>query len=78
MPLASRVGRPVLRSTVVYEGYTPGYLGTVVTPDGTVVYGTGYAYQPWIGDTWYAAPATYSAKGYTSAPRSGRVLATEA
>ena len=28
---------------VVYMGYTPGYLGTVVGPDGTVVYGTGYA-----------------------------------
>ena len=27
---------------VVYVGYTPGYLGTVVEPDGTVVYGTGY------------------------------------
>ena len=37
-------------STVIYEGYTPGYLGTVVTPDGTVVYGTGYVYEPWIGD----------------------------
>lgn len=45
--------------TVVYEGYTPGYLGTVVEPDGTVVYGTGYDYQPWIGNTWYAPPATY-------------------
>ncbi len=44
---------------VVYEGYTPGYLGTVVTPDGTVVYGTGYVYDPWIGNAWYAAPATY-------------------
>jgi len=45
--------------TVVYEGYTPGYLGTVVAPDGTVVYGTGYDYQPWIGTTYYAAPVTY-------------------
>ena len=26
---------------VVYVGYTPGYMGTVVTPYGTVVYGTG-------------------------------------
>jgi hypothetical protein len=39
-------------------GYTPGYYGTVVS-DGTVVYGTGYTYQPWIGSTWYGAPATY-------------------
>ena len=33
----------------VYVGYTPGYLGTVVSPYGTVVYGTGYVYSPWIG-----------------------------
>ena len=46
--------------TVVYVGYTPGYLGTVVSPYGTVVYGTGYAYDPWIGSVWYAPPYTYS------------------
>jgi len=50
---------------VVYVGYTPGYLGTVVTPDGTVVYGTGYAYDPWIGAVWYPAPVTY---GVAAAP----------
>ncbi|MCC6198570.1 MAG: hypothetical protein IT518_29325 [Burkholderiales bacterium] len=44
----------------VYVGYTPGYLGTVVTPEGTVVYGTGYAYTPWIGSVWYPPPYTYS------------------
>ena len=44
---------------VVYVGYTPGYLGTVVTPDGTVVYGTGYDYQPWVGTVYYAPPVTY-------------------
>ena len=44
---------------VVYVGYTPGYLGTVVAPTGTVVYGTGYAYSPWIGSVWYAPPYTY-------------------
>jgi hypothetical protein len=44
---------------VVYVGYTPGYLGTVVTPDGTVVYGTGYDYDPWVGNVWYAPPETY-------------------
>ncbi len=43
----------------VYVGYTPGYLGTVVTPEGTVVYGTGYAYSPWVGTVWYAPPYTY-------------------
>ena len=50
---------------VVYEGYTPGYLGTVTADDGVVVYGTGYDYQPWIGDTWIAAPETY---GLAAAP----------
>jgi hypothetical protein len=44
---------------VVYVGYTPGYLGTVVAPDGTVVYGTGYAYQPWVGTVYYPPPVTY-------------------
>jgi hypothetical protein len=43
----------------VYEGYTPGYLGTEVSPDGTVVYGTGYPYPPWIGDDWYGGPPTW-------------------
>jgi hypothetical protein len=43
----------------VYEGYTPGYLGTVEAADGTVVYGTGYDYTPWVGDVYYAAPDTY-------------------
>ncbi len=45
--------------TVVYVGYTPGYLGTVVAPYGTVVYGTGYVYSPWIGSIWYPPPYTY-------------------
>ncbi|MGO9377295.1 MAG: hypothetical protein ACLP29_01935 [Dissulfurispiraceae bacterium] len=44
---------------VVYVGYTPGYMGTVVTPDGVVVYGTGYVYQPWVGTVYYAPPVTY-------------------
>jgi hypothetical protein len=44
---------------VVYEGYTPGYLGTEVADDGTVVYGTGYDYYPWIGDDWYGPPITW-------------------
>jgi hypothetical protein len=50
---------------VVYSGYTPGYLGTIVTPDGTVVYGTGYTYDPWIGTVWYPPPYTY---GMAAAP----------
>ena len=44
---------------VVYVGYTPGYMGTVVSPYGTVVYGTGYSYTPWIGSVWYPPPYTY-------------------
>ncbi len=45
---------------VVVVGYTPGYFGTVVTPDGVVVYGTGYSYVSYIGATvWYPAPVTY-------------------
>jgi hypothetical protein len=44
----------------VYVGYTPGYLGTVVSPYGTVVYGTGYVYSPWVGTVWYPPPYTYT------------------
>jgi hypothetical protein len=46
-------------------GYTPGYMGTVVTTDGTVVYGTGYDYQGWVGDVYYPPPPTY---GYAVYP----------
>jgi hypothetical protein len=46
-------------SQEVYVGYTPGYMGTVVAPDGVVVYGTGYVYDPWIGTAWYPPPTTY-------------------
>jgi hypothetical protein len=49
----------------VYVGYTPGYFGTVISPYGTVVYGTGYAYSPWIGSVWYPPPYTY---GVAAAP----------
>ena len=57
----------VYKSTpeVVYVGYTPGYLGTVMSPYGTVVYGTGYAYEPWVGSVWYPPPYTY---GFAAAP----------
>jgi hypothetical protein len=44
---------------VVYVGYTPGYYGTVLDPDGVVVYGTGYDYAPWIGTDWFGSPYTY-------------------
>ena len=56
--LRARSTRPT--PTYVYEGYTPGYLGVVVEPYGTIVYGTGYAYTPWIGSVWYPAPVTYT------------------
>jgi hypothetical protein len=44
--------------TDVYVGYTPGYLGWY---DGgtTVVYGTGWGYNPWIGSVWYPWPWTW-------------------
>jgi len=44
---------------VVYVGYTPGYLGTVVTPEGVVVYGTGLVYPAYVGTVWYPPPPTY-------------------
>lgn len=45
--------------TTVVVGYTPGYLGVVVNPDGTVVYGTGYVYPPYVGAYYYGYPVTY-------------------
>jgi hypothetical protein len=44
---------------VVYVGYTPGYFGTVVNPQGTVAYGTGWVYPPWTGGLWLGRPWTY-------------------
>ncbi|MBK6730473.1 MAG: hypothetical protein IPG60_05730 [Bacteroidetes bacterium] len=43
---------------VVYVGYTPGYTGSYIY-GGTVVYGTGYYYQPWYGSYYYPSPMTY-------------------
>lgn len=46
--------------TYIWVGATPGYYGTVVSPYGTVVYGTGYVYPPYIGTTVYVSyPVTY-------------------
>lgn len=46
--------------TVVYVGYTPGYMGVVVAPGGVVVYGTGYVYPPVVvGTTYVSYPPTY-------------------
>lgn len=44
--------------TVVYVGYTPGYVGCYVYR-GTVVYGTGYVYVGWRGRVYYGRPATW-------------------
>ena len=37
----------------VYVGYTPGYLGCLVGDWGTIVWGTGWYYPPWIGPGAY-------------------------
>ncbi|HSC27591.1 MAG TPA: hypothetical protein VLD67_09965, partial [Vicinamibacterales bacterium] len=42
----------------VYVGYTPGYVGSYTTVGGTVVYGSGWYYRPWIGTYWYSPPVT--------------------
>lgn len=43
---------------VVFTGYTPGYLGSYVQA-GTVIYGTGYYYNPWRSSYWYPRPYTW-------------------
>lgn len=44
---------------LVYFGYTPGYTG-VYPWHGTVVWGTGWAYRPWVGPTyWWPRPYTW-------------------
>ena len=43
----------------VEVGYTPGYTGSCIDDDGLIVYGTGYAYPPWIGNVWYGPPVTW-------------------
>ncbi|MHC4645027.1 MAG: hypothetical protein ACYTBJ_05980 [Planctomycetota bacterium] len=44
--------------TVVYVGYTPGYVGCYAY-GGVVVYGTGYVYRGWYGTVYYPRPVTY-------------------
>jgi hypothetical protein len=46
-------------ASYVWTGYTPGFYGTVVAPDGVVIYGTGYYYSPWLGSIYVAPPLTY-------------------
>jgi hypothetical protein len=44
---------------VVYVGYTPGYVGSYISSDNVVVYGSGWYHRPWIGTYWYSAPITW-------------------
>jgi hypothetical protein len=44
--------------TVVYVGYTPGYVHSYVYM-GTVYYGTGWWYHPWYRTVYYPRPVTY-------------------
>jgi hypothetical protein len=44
----------------IWFSATPGYYGTEVSPDGVVVYGTGYNYPAYVGANLYVAyPVTY-------------------
>ncbi|HJU45396.1 MAG TPA: hypothetical protein VJ647_01370, partial [Chitinophagaceae bacterium] len=42
----------------VYMGYTPGYLNTFIYGP-TIVYGTGFYYDPWFDGFYYARPWTW-------------------
>lgn len=57
----------------VTVGYTSAYMGTVITPDGLVVYGTGYVYPAYLGAVvWYPPPVTYGyAAGMSWTPWTG-------
>ena len=56
--------------TIVYVGYTLGYLGSYIC-NGVVVYGTGYFYRPWYGTYYYPRPVTWGF-GVRYNPWSGR------
>ncbi len=43
---------------VVYVGYTSGYMGGYVYGP-TIVYGTGFYYNPWYGSVYYPRPITW-------------------
>ncbi len=43
----------------VYTGYLPGYCGAYLCPENVLVYGTGWAWRPWLGRYWYGRPWTY-------------------
>jgi hypothetical protein len=46
-------------SDSVSVGYSPGYVGSYVNTESTVVYGSGYWYRPWVGSMWYGYPTTW-------------------
>jgi hypothetical protein len=50
----------------VEVGYTPGYLGAY-EDEGTMVYGTGWDYEPWSGDEYYGWGWTWG-YGYVYVP----------
>jgi hypothetical protein len=57
--------------TTVSVGYTSGYYGACVS-HGSVVYGTGYYYPPYVGTVWYGPPMTYGVGvGMTYTPWTG-------
>lgn len=43
----------------VLIGYFPGYFGSYIGPDDLVVFGTGWFYDPWIGNQWFWRPWTW-------------------
>ncbi len=44
--------------SIVYVGYTPGYTSAYVY-HGTVIYGTGYYYDPWYDTYYFPHPVTF-------------------
>lgn len=61
---------------VVRVGYTPGYFGACRGDGGLVVFGTGFAYAPYIGSGWIGRPATYGF-GARWEPRLGWTLGAD-
>jgi hypothetical protein len=57
-------------SDAVYVGYYPGYRGCYAW-GGSVVYGTGYHYRPWIGTQCYTRPVTWGLGVHYSSAGSG-------
>jgi hypothetical protein len=57
-------------SDAVYVGYYPGYRGCYAW-GGSVVYGTGYHYRPWIGAQCYTRPLTWGLGVHYSSAGSG-------